>query len=423
MENARMSFIEKYRIEFDESFCSYEDETVTYYFMAEKSIIEDLLSKKYPEATSAEISIEIPFACYEARSASVMVSPTLDCDGSATDYDWSNVALPFADIEELLAIAREPVVLVELNYKGIHNRYALTIQEFNEKFHESLQNDMAKPTDQSGSYTLSSLIHIWYLVVEKNDHYWERFFSDMTYGIPESDIEKGKIAHIDFPSLQSLKDEVIDTALRHREVQILSCEECSDPVYGKYIVQYQVGPDFISFMFSRASTLDNLTETVKKELAENLLQNASIPLWNTLSETLLEEIEESSFDMRFIEKYYEGWNQAKADAILYEAERHGLSDVVTVTESDCYITIFAAAMCSVNWFGHSTYGKPYLNDCRGKHVKNKGSDKGKFASKPEIFDKTEYYCRLANELREDGIDPVDIENIISTVKKVRVQKE
>lgn len=115
MENARMSFIEKYGIEFDESFCSYEEETVTYYFMAEKSIIEDLLSKKYPEATSAEISIEIPFACYEASSASVMVSPTLDCDGSATDYDWSNVALPFADIEELLAIAREPVVLVELN--------------------------------------------------------------------------------------------------------------------------------------------------------------------------------------------------------------------------------------------------------------------------------------------------------------------
>ena len=52
---------------------------------------------------------------------------------------------------------------------------------------------------------------------------------------------------------------------------------------------------------------------------------------------------------------------------------------------------------------------------------SEGSDEGKFASKPEIFDKS--YCRLANELREDGIDPVDIENIISMVKKVRVQKE
>ena len=477
MKKADMGFIEKYDIKFDESYCSYEDEAVTYYFTADKSLIDELFPEKYPEATSSEISIEMPFSCSEARSASVMVSPTLDCDGCATDYDWSDVAFPFEDIEKLLDIAREPVVIIELDCKGSYSRYALTIQEFNEEFEEHLKKDMPGPIDQGSSYTLRPLVHMWYMIAEKNDHFWEKFFTDMEFGLSKNDIKEVNIAHIDFKKLKSLKDAVIDTALRHQEVKILSCEKCPDSEYGKYLVQYQVGTDFISFMFSNASTLDQCIESVKEKIIENLLQNAPLPLWFDLSEKLLDEIVESSFDMHFIEKDDEDWTQATADAILYEAKNLGLSDVVTAGD-DCYITIFAAAMCSVNWFGHTTYGVPYLDGytsiyfegdwtrfyAEGKEViARKGPQRSaillnklinmmlieegmnakavikrlleadftredllqlSFSAEDvdDLIAEDEHYSRMEKEMREEGIDPVDIENAIAKIKELRAQK-
>lgn len=461
MKKADMGFIERYNIEFDESYCSYEDEAVTYYFMADKSLIDELFPEKYPEATSSEISIEMPFSCSEARSASVMVSPTLDCDGCATDYDWSDAAFPFEDIEKLLDIAREPVVIVELDYKGSYNRYALTLQEFIDEFDELIQKDMPRPTEQGDSYTLRPLVHMWYKLVEIGNSYWKKFFTDMAFELPESDIEKGNLAHLDFENLKSLKDEVIDTALRHQEVKILSFEECPDSTYGKSIVQYQVGAEFVSFIFSGNSRVDKRIESVKKEIIGNFLQNASMPLWSNLSPMLLEEIIESSFDMRFIEKGNESWGSMMADAVLFEVASKRLSDVVT-EGNDCYLTIYASAMCRVNWFGHSTYGVPCLDEIAStascettqdskvlldKLINMMLEEEGMNAravikrlleadfkredllqlsfSAEDVDDlvaEYEHYSRMEKEMREEGIDPVDIENAIAKIKELRAQK-
>lgn len=387
---AKENMISKYGIQFDESYFSPEHRTVTYYFTADKNLINMCFPGKYPEATSTEISVELPVSCRDVRHASVMVSPTLDCDGCETDYDWLYLGFSYAEIEEFLALAKEPVVIVQLDYKASYNRYALTLQEFYEEFENRLEEDMPGPSEQSTSYTLRPMIHVWYELVEIGNPHWEKFFTDMEDGLPESDIKGGNLAHIDFENLKSLKDVVIDTALRHQEVKILSCEECPDPAYGKYIVQYQVGTDFISFMFSRASKVDKCIESVKEEIAENLLQNAPLPLWSVLSKELLDEIVESSFDMHFIEKDSENWTQATADAILYEAETFGLSDVVTAGE-DCYITIYAAAMCSVNWFGHATYGKPYSGVCCGMYVNSDAAGESRLSMETCIEKPFQWY--------------------------------
>lgn len=400
------NLISKYDIQFDESYYEPEDEIITYYFMADKSLINECFPGKYPEATGTEISVELPVSCRDARCASVMVSPSLDFDGCITDYDWSDlgfshVLFSFEEIEDLIELAKEPVVLVELDYKGSYNRYALTIEEFNEEFGPRLKEDMPGPSEQSASYTLRPTVHIWYELAEVGSPHWEKFFTDMEAGLPESDIKEGNLAHIDFEDLRSLADVVIDTALHRNEIKILSYEECPDPEYGKYIIQYQIGTE-VAFMFSRRNSLGENFENAKKDIAEHFLEDAPLPLWSDLSRKLLDEIVESSFDMRFIEKDDEDWSQTKANAILYEADNMNLSDVVTEGE-DCYITIYAAAMCCVNWAGHSVFGVPYLT-C-----------KKPFAE--------EQYLRLAKDMQEEGIDPEDIRDAIALIRKLREEKQ
>lgn len=214
------NLISKYGIKFDESYYKAEDETITYYFMADKSLINECFPEKYQEATSTEISVELPVSCKDVKSASVMVSPTLDCDGCETDYDWSdlgfsNVDFSHAEIEDLLALAKEPVVIVELDCKSSYNRYALTLQEFYGEFETRLKEGMPAPSEQAASYTLRPMVHVWYKLVEIGNPQWEKFFTDMEDGLPESDIVEGNLACIDYENLKSLTNAVLNTALRH----------------------------------------------------------------------------------------------------------------------------------------------------------------------------------------------------------------
>ena len=186
-----------------------------------------------------------------------------------------------------------------------------------------------------------------------------------------------------------------------------------------------------------------------------------MPLWSDLSKKLLDEIVESSFDMRFIEKDSEDWTQATANAILFEAENLGLSDVITEGE-DCYITIFAAAMCCVNWFEHSTYGKPCLNEvlsissCKATHssevlldklinmmLEEEGMNTRAVIKKLLEADFTkedllhlnfsaddvdnlvaefEQYSRMERHMQGEGIDPEDIKEAIGIIKDLRSHK-
>lgn len=93
------------RIEFDERYDNEEYGTTTLYFTAPR----ELLSAKYPEAASTEISIEFPINHPEPRYATVMYSPTKydEENEGYTDYDWFDVELTYGEIAALIELAEK----------------------------------------------------------------------------------------------------------------------------------------------------------------------------------------------------------------------------------------------------------------------------------------------------------------------------
>lgn len=97
-------------------------------------------------------------------------------------------------------------ILIERDYKGEYERYALTPEEFNKEFATCLVEDMPPPKANGDSYTLRPLVHMWYKPCEVGSEEWTRFFTDMSWGLPDSDIESGNLAYIREEFMQSLKD-------------------------------------------------------------------------------------------------------------------------------------------------------------------------------------------------------------------------
>ena len=79
-------------------------------------------------------------------------------------------------------------ILIERDYKGIYERFALTPDEFIAEF-----PDIANITTQ-GTYTISPMVHIWYSPCIVGDNMWNLFFTDMTWGLPDTDINIGNLA-------------------------------------------------------------------------------------------------------------------------------------------------------------------------------------------------------------------------------------
>lgn len=91
------------QIVFDERYDDEESETTTLYFIAPKEMLSEY-GYNYPEAVSAEISIELPMGTLLAERACVGISPT-DADGS--DYDWNDIELPYDIVNELIKLAEK----------------------------------------------------------------------------------------------------------------------------------------------------------------------------------------------------------------------------------------------------------------------------------------------------------------------------
>lgn len=96
------------------------------------------------------------------------------------------------------------IVIVERDYKGFFERYALTLDEFHKEFASELSEGMPVPGFQGESYTLQSLVHMWYQTTMLGSDLWAKFFSDMSYGLSESDIESDNLAYIRDDLFQSL---------------------------------------------------------------------------------------------------------------------------------------------------------------------------------------------------------------------------
>lgn len=97
-----------------------------------------------------------------------------------------------------------PVFLVERDYKGEFERFALTMTEFRKSFGEQTEPEEGAIED-SGSFTVRPLVHIWYQRTEIGSPMWNTFFSDMSWGLSESDIESGNLAYIREDYMPSLK--------------------------------------------------------------------------------------------------------------------------------------------------------------------------------------------------------------------------
>ena len=99
-----------------------------------------------------------------------------------------------------------PCVLVQVDYKGDYERFALTPAEFEERYRK-VRQDMPKPTESDTEYTFRPLVHIWYMLTTVGSVEWCNFFTDMTWGLTQSDIDEGNVAFVkeeDFGELKSI---------------------------------------------------------------------------------------------------------------------------------------------------------------------------------------------------------------------------
>ena len=107
----------------------------------------------------------------------------------------------------------ELAVLVERDYKGTYERFALTMEEFRKAFTDQYEH-MPEPGRAGESYTLRPMVHLWYCQAGVNDSEWDHFFTDMSYGLPDSDIKAGNLARIDYSMMKELKLSVAEAVNR-----------------------------------------------------------------------------------------------------------------------------------------------------------------------------------------------------------------
>ena len=105
---------------------------------------------------------------------------------------------------DLLTMQKMPAILIERDYKGIYERFALTSDEFMNVFPETAKK-CSWPLQMADSDTIQPLVHIWFCPCFIGDDQWNRFFTDMTFGLPYSDINSGNLAFIREDLFQSLK--------------------------------------------------------------------------------------------------------------------------------------------------------------------------------------------------------------------------
>lgn len=102
-------------------------------------------------------------------------------------------------------VLEEPVaaILVELDYKRSYQRFALTPEEFKERYPETYE--AFGPITESNGDTLKPMVDIWFEPCVVNDDKWTTFFSDMEVGLPQSDIDSGNLAQIRLDEFGELK--------------------------------------------------------------------------------------------------------------------------------------------------------------------------------------------------------------------------
>lgn len=100
-----INFMDDDRIKFEERYDDNEYETTTFYFVGDKSLLMELVGNKYSDAEGMTLSIECPTNCIDTCNASVEISPYKNIDGTVTDYEWTDINLPYEAIDTLIDMA------------------------------------------------------------------------------------------------------------------------------------------------------------------------------------------------------------------------------------------------------------------------------------------------------------------------------
>lgn len=140
------------------------------------------------------------------------VQAVRDRFAGAKKFTLSSALVPESPDAQMKKDPSKYAILVERDYKGEYERFALTPDEFRKTY---LQDDSEKnglQEDNSGTFTIQPLVHIWYQKTQIGSDLWNQFFSDMSWGLPESDIVNGNLASIREDFMESLKDKLPFTA-------------------------------------------------------------------------------------------------------------------------------------------------------------------------------------------------------------------
>ena len=97
-----------------------------------------------------------------------------------------------------------PAILIERDYKGSYERFALTPEEFKKEYGEALEGNATTDLTVPNSNTIAPLVHVWYQQCMVGDRTWSKFFTDMTWELPTIDTDAGNIAGIRRDMMKSL---------------------------------------------------------------------------------------------------------------------------------------------------------------------------------------------------------------------------
>ena len=136
------------------------------------------------------------------------------------------LAYPEEKTAEIKETAEIDAILVERNYKGELERFALTPNEFKEAFPEVA--NLSWPIKEADTHTLRPLVHIWFSPCKVGDELWNTFFTDMQWGLSEGDLKDGYEAYIREDFMGKLKKYLSETENQLegddlRKLYILTC--------------------------------------------------------------------------------------------------------------------------------------------------------------------------------------------------------
>ena len=166
--------------------------------------------------------------------------------------------------------------LVELDDHGSYSRFALTEKDFKNEFPDTdIERVREGDTD-----TLKPLTHIWAAEVEIKSEEWNSFFTDMSYNLPDSDVENDNLASIDYDRCSpSLKEAVKETEIDTTRPERVQPQYPDDDVYSLKPTEYssETNEDFKAVMYNDGS---GHIEYKDKEVASIDLQTGEMKFDN-----------------------------------------------------------------------------------------------------------------------------------------------